>query len=404
MRHQSTHFSANCSAIVIALATSSVMAACNDSGITCGKNGNGSVEINGVCDCPDGSTWDGVSATCRSSSPAMQGDGGGATVEAGTSWHMDAGRLDAAVDSAVDGSQDSAQPDSSVYACVPVAEVCDGKDNDCDGVVDNSVKDAWLGQACSNGGQGVCNLPGTFGCVSGAKICSAPSTAQPTAELCDGKDNDCDGVVDNGVLNACNGCGTLATPIGTSCSAGIGECAVSGAYACTTAKDATACSAVAKSPSVWYPDCDGDGYAVLEGSVTSCTKPATTGTCMTYTAIRPIGPVATVGSTIDCKDSDPASHPGADFPLFAYGSNDVNCDGIVERQMGVHAIAYSEYGTPPSKPMILPLCGPSQVCDCYVGGPYSCTGSSTQYIDETTVMAESCDNLRHFVSFQQFCR
>src|SRR5262249_44454934 len=76
---------------------------------------------------------------------------------------------------------------------VPTPEVCDGKDSDCDGVVDNG--DPGGGAACPTGLLGVC-AAGTTHCTNGAIACR-PNVNQ-SAEICDGLDNDCDGVVDNG--------------------------------------------------------------------------------------------------------------------------------------------------------------------------------------------------------------
>ncbi len=68
----------------------------------------------------------------------------------------------------------------------PSKESCDGKDNDCDGAIDEG-----LTRSCSN----VCG-PGTETCVRGKWInCTAP---KPSKEICDGKDNDCDGSIDEG--------------------------------------------------------------------------------------------------------------------------------------------------------------------------------------------------------------
>ena len=86
----------------------------------------------------------------------------------------------------------------------PSAEVCDGLDNDCDGIVDNNTREA--GGPCATGQPGVCAVGATI-CVDGHLDCQ--STATPEAEICDVLDNNCDGVIDEDVRNACGRCGAL---------------------------------------------------------------------------------------------------------------------------------------------------------------------------------------------------
>ncbi|MFZ4738611.1 MAG: MopE-related protein [Bradymonadia bacterium] len=94
--------------------------------------------------------------------------------------------------------------------CVPdgQAEVCDGYDNDCDGLVDQRADGSPVVApgACATGLSGQC-APGVWGCASGRTRC-LPDIS-PAEELCDVVDNDCDGRVDE---NARNGCGTCGLP------------------------------------------------------------------------------------------------------------------------------------------------------------------------------------------------
>ncbi|MCA9608106.1 MAG: SUMF1/EgtB/PvdO family nonheme iron enzyme, partial [Myxococcales bacterium] len=74
---------------------------------------------------------------------------------------------------------------------------CDALDNDCNGIVDDPFVSMGLGNACSNG-TGRCQQTGSIVCdAAGTGVeCNAPAAGMPTAEICDGFDNDCDGSVD----------------------------------------------------------------------------------------------------------------------------------------------------------------------------------------------------------------
>ncbi len=76
--------------------------------------------------------------------------------------------------------------------CIPTGdEVCDGVDNDCNGAIDEA--DPLLNLPCGEG-EGACE-PGVWLCIGGSMLCLGGT--EPSNEMCNGLDDDCDGQVDN---------------------------------------------------------------------------------------------------------------------------------------------------------------------------------------------------------------
>ncbi|MBI2143749.1 hypothetical protein HYU17_01190 [Candidatus Woesearchaeota archaeon] len=86
--------------------------------------------------------------------------------------------------------------------CTPALEICDGKDNNCNGLADDGIAcECTPGQTKSCGGNsiGQCRM-GTQACQSDYKWGSCEGKVDPAAESCDNKDNNCNGQIDEGSL------------------------------------------------------------------------------------------------------------------------------------------------------------------------------------------------------------
>ncbi len=77
-------------------------------------------------------------------------------------------------------------------------ELCNGKDDDCDGQEDEAPLDP-MGQACTD--QGVCEDKVQVACTDGKWVCNYAGIEgyEAQEETCDGLDNDCDGATDEGI-------------------------------------------------------------------------------------------------------------------------------------------------------------------------------------------------------------
>lgn len=265
---------------------------------------------------------------------AIDADGG---VDTGTDVEADGNVPDAESDVQTDASSDAEQdggsdlspdngtdlaPDSGEdIPCIPSTEICDLKDNDCDGDTDEDFNN--LNQACSSGlgeceasGVYVCSVDGNTTtcnavegiaipeecddldndcdgitdeelvgccdegdvqdcgndvgeCQKGQMTCQADGSwgqcenaVGPTDDLCDSKDNDCDGNTDEDFIN-----------LNSACQIGQGDCLSHGIYACTEDGQTTECNAeVIQSGEETCDqhdnDCDGDTDEDLVGCCT----------------------------------------------------------------------------------------------------------------------------------------
>ncbi len=237
----------------------------------------------------------------------------------------------------------------------PSAEFCNGLDDDCDGATDEGNPGG--GGSCTTGLPGVCSS-GTLACSGGALSCVADQS--PSVEFCNGLDDDCDGATDEGNPGG-----------GGSCTTGLPGVCSSGTLACSGG----ALSCVAdQSPSVEFcngldDDCDGATDEGNPGGGGSCTT-GLPGVCSS-------GTLACSGGALSCvADQSPSAE-------FCNGLDD-DCDGATDE-----GTSQSCYSGPPLTAGIGECHSGTQYC---TGGAYgSCVGEVTPSIEVCNGLDDDCD-------------
>jgi len=124
----------------------------------------------------------------------------------------------------------------------PSKEICDNKDNDCDGKTDEDVQRTCYTGPPNTQGKGECRS-GIATCQQG-KWSACTKQTHPTTEVCDGKDNDCNGKIDDNW-----------SEIGQPCKIGTNNCLVIGKWACS--KDQKNMTCLGNIPKPTPEVCDG---------------------------------------------------------------------------------------------------------------------------------------------------
>ncbi len=304
-------------------------AACDDcDDATADANPDGSEICDGIDNDCDGAVDDDASDASTWYADA-DGDGHG-----GAQFSV----LECAAPAGYVGSQDDCD-DLDATSYPGAIEVCDDADNDCDTEIDEGVGSTWYADSDSdgygNGSVSVISCDTPSGYVGNALDCDdfSSATNPGSYEICDGADNDCDGVSDEDAINASNwyvdgdgdGYGTSGSTT-TSCdqptgyAANDGDCndadgAVNPGATETCDSADNDCDGVideddAANASTWYQDLDGDGFGNASNSTTACALPA--------------------GYTADDTDCDDTSATTNTSGTETCDFSDNDCDGVID--------------------------------------------------------------------------
>jgi hypothetical protein len=167
--------------------------------------GVGACEASGTTTCVDGVVRD----TCSAGTPSSEVCDGSVdencngTVDEGCDCTNDETRpttcgVGACEATGIETCTNGTWGDDTCTPGEPSTEVCNGTDDDCDGRADGSDADI-VPQTCGSTDVGACSLGSETCDDDGSWVgCTA---VEPVEEICDNLDNDCDGTVDQGLVD-----------------------------------------------------------------------------------------------------------------------------------------------------------------------------------------------------------
>jgi len=336
-----------------------------------------------------------------------------AGADGGSSWYLDAdgagyGRATPVVVACVAPpshvANDSDCDDLAPATYPGAAEVCDEVDNNCDAQVDEgaAAPSTWYadadGDGFGNAASSTIACAAPFGTVADATDCDDLDAASfpGGSEVCDGADNNCDSVIDEGVLGTfyadsdSDGYGDPGSPIAScflpsgaspndqDCDDGQSAVHPGGIEVCDSLDNN--CDTLVDNGSIdadtWYIDYDGDGFGGAGSGVVSCSA---------------IG--GSASNDQDCDDDDGDNYPGNSEVCDAA---DNNCNSIADEDFDLDADGFNSCGADgllgnadddcnDLAPGVFP--GAPQACD---GSDADCDGAVDNDADLDGFSATSC--------------